>query len=326
MLASIIVAVVSLITGVTGQDGSYLAEQLLASGADVIGVIYPREKLPPYFDGLGLRDRCELVGCDLSDPHEFRMLLRDRKPDRVYHLAAQSSPAVCEEQPQESRQLNVTSVEVLVDWIKRELPGCRALVASSAAIFGYPAESPQTEETLKAPVNEYGRQKLAVLELAQQAVAEGLFVACAIPYNHESPRRREDFVISKIVNSAARIAAGLQRELTLGNVSARRDWGYAPEYVEAYSWMLDVERPHSLILATGKSHSVAEAAKLAFGRLGLDAEAYVHADPASRTLSEAHESVGQSNKAWRELGWEARVEFPQLIEILIKAAVESLNA
>jgi GDPmannose 4,6-dehydratase len=326
MLASIIVEVVSLITGVTGQDGSYLAEQLLASGAEVIGVIYPREKLPPYFDGLGLRDRCELVGCDLSDPHDFRRLLRDRKPDRVYHLAAQSSPAVCEDRPQESRQLNVTSVEVLLDWIKREVPECRALVVSSAAIFGIPPESPQTEDTPKSPVNEYGRQKLAVLELAQQAVTEDLFVACAIPYNHESPRRREDFVISKIVNSAARIAVGRQDRLQLGNIRARRDWGYAPEYVEAYAWMLDIERPQQLILATGESNSVEDAVALAFAQLELDPAGLVESDPGSRLVPEAVESVGDPARAWREMGWEARVRLPQLIEILVKAAVDSLRS
>lgn len=321
MLASIIVAVVSLITGVTGQDGSYLAEQLLASGNQVVGVIYPREQLPDYFSGLGLADKCELIACDLADPHQFRVLLREKSPDRVYHLAAKSSPVACEEHPQESRQLNVTSVEVLIDWIKRERPDCRALTVSSAAIFGDPQESPQTETTAKRPVNEYGRQKLEVLNLAAAAAGDGLFVASAIPYNHESPRRREDFVIAKIVNSAARIAAGKQEVLQLGNLAARRDWGYAPEYVEAYNWMLEIERPHQLVLATGKVHSVRDAVDLTFAMLNLSVDEYVRSDVSSRTIPEAQESVGNPARAWRELGWEPKVGFAQLIEILTKAAV-----
>jgi len=314
-----------LITGISGQDGSYLAEQLLAEGHQLTGLIMPSEKLPPYIEQMRRVGGCELMHCDLADPAAFRHLLRTQRPQKVFHLAAVSQPAKCASDPATSRAINVTSVEVLCDWLRREQPSARVLVVSSSAIFGDTGLQPKGEQAPLYPQNEYGRQKQAVRQLAAQARAEGHYVACAIPFNHESERRPEDFVFAKVCHSAARIRCKLQERLTLGDTSPVRDWGYAPEYATAMRWMLDIDKPTELVLATGEGHSVAELVDAAFGYLGLDVHRYVMSDPALRRAGDPQHSVGDASRAWEELGWEAVTRFEALVQTLTDAALAQLE-
>ena len=303
-----------------------MCEQLIAAQRTVTGTINPREQaLPEYFAPLAASELVSVEACDLADPAAFRNVLRSLRPEHVYHLGALSSPALCAEQPDLSRAVNVTSLEVLLDWVKRDSPQTRVLAASSAAIFGNPAESPQNEDTPASPQNEYGRQKLQIREIAAQARSEGLFVATAIPFNHESERRPEEFVIAKIAWGAARISRGLKQKLKLGDVSPRRDWGYAPEYAKAYIWMLDVEEPLELVLATGEIHSVKEAVELAFDTAGVHYDRY-ESNATLRLPGDPQDSVGDSSRAWEELGWEAEIKFTKLIPRLVEHAISVLAA
>jgi GDPmannose 4,6-dehydratase len=309
---------------VTGQDGGYLAELLAAAGEHVLGLVHPHDTLPPHIVALQEQGRLTLVPCELADPAEFRHVLKEEQPGRVFHLAAQSQPLLCERDPLGSRQVNVVSCEVLVEWLRREQHDGRILLTSSAAVFGEAAAAPQNEATPSNPDSEYGRQKQLVRELAAAARKEGLFVACAIPFNHESERRSEDFVFAKVCNSVARIAQGRQLGLRLGSLSPRRDWGYAPEYVQALAWMLDIPQPQELVLGTGESHSVEELARLACSVAGLEYAEVVSADPVlviehAPGIAELRADAGL---AWKELGWEAQTRFAELVERLVKAAQE----
>ena len=313
-----------LITGVSGQDGSYLAELLLAGGARVTGLVHPHETVPPYLSSVRGHALCELIPCDLAEPAGFRRVLRSVRPERVFHLGAVSSPDECRRDPVLSRTVNVASVEVLQDWLQRDTPGARVLVCSSSQVFGAPGSEPHNEASPSQPVNEYGRQKQVVREIAQAMRASGHFMACAIPYNHESPRRPEAFVMAKVCRSTARIVRGLQRELILGDTTARRDWGYAPEYAQAFAWMLEVERPGEFVLATGETRSVDELVKLAFTHTGLDPRRYVIADPAEHPSVSPPLALADPARAWEELGWEARTKFKELVPLLVDAALDEL--
>jgi len=316
--------VTTLITGLTGQDGGYLAEQLIAAGEHVIGLVHPHDPLPANVVALQPHGALTLVACELADPAAFRHVLKETAPTRVYHLAAQSVPLQCERDPLGSRNINVVSCEVLVEWLRREQHGGRVLLASSAAVFGHEATAPQSEQTPSNPDSEYGRQKQTVRQLASAAREEGLFVACAIPFNHESERRSEDFVFAKVCNSVARIALGQQLGLRLGSLMPRRDWGYAPEYAQAMAWMLEVPTPLELVLGTGESHSVEELARAACAVAELDFSAVVASDMAI-VVEHAHgipELRADPALAWKELGWEAHTKFAALVERLVNAALE----
>jgi GDPmannose 4,6-dehydratase len=312
-----IVGVAWLITGVCGQDGSYLAEQLSAAGQQAVGLIHPHEQVPPYIAEQVKSGKLELAPCDLAQPADFRHLLRRLAPERIFHLAAISHPLQCERDPALSNQVNVVSVEVLCEWQKRDKPEARILLPSSAAVFGQPVASPQSETTPASPQGVYARQKQQVREMAAAARKAGLHVACAILYNHESPRRSEDFVVPKVCASAVRIARGGQLKLQLGNLDARRDWGYAPEYTVALAWMLDVAQPLELVLATGEAHSVGRLAELAFGELGLDWREFVESAPELQRGGEQAVLAGDASLAWQELGWEAETHLPELVKLLI---------
>jgi GDPmannose 4,6-dehydratase len=314
-----------MVTGICGQDGGYVAGLLIEAQQDVLGILHPREKLPRHIQQLTQSGRLELEYCDLSQPADFRHLLRRENPERVFHLAAVSHPLACAQDPLGSRQVNVVSVEVVLDWLKREQPEGRVLLSSSAAVFGRPEQSPQSEQLPSAPVNEYGRQKAEVRRLAAEARADGLFAACAIPFNHESERRSEDFVVPKVCFSAARIAAGFQQGLPLGDLEAQRDWGYAPEFAQALAWMLDVEQPLELVLATGEAHSVGKLAELAFAAAGLDWQEHVTSDQALLRRDDTPALAGDAGLAWRELGWEAGTKLPQLARILVEYKLVELK-
>lgn len=303
-----------------GQDGSYLAEQLIAAGMQLTGIVHPRRELPVYVENLREHGACELLAVDLADPAAFRHALRSYQPERVFHLGAVSHPLACEEDPETSRSVNVTSVEVLLDWLRRDRPEARVLTVASSAVFGKPDGGVLDEQSPADPQSEYARQKQAVRELAAAARDQGLFVACAIPFNHESPRRTEDFVFTKICRSAVRIAARRQDQLALGNMSVKRDWGYAPEYVTAMAWMLDIDTPTELVLATGEAHSVLELAKLALSSLGLEPNEHIVSDPALARSGDVAEMVGDASRAWNELGWEATTKFTELVRMMVDAA------
>lgn len=307
-----------LITGINGQDGSYLAEQLQAAGHAPAGLIPPHESVQPYLQDASGKPLYRLEHCDLAEPAELRKLLRALKPDRIFHLAAMSFPPLCEQQPELSRKINVTSVEVLCEWLHRDSPGSRALVCSSAAVFGA-QPAPHSESTAPAPGSEYGRQKQRVRELAQQARADGLYVACAIPFNHESERRPESFAFAKICRGAARIARGQQPSLELGNLDPVRDWGYAPEYAQAMSWMLEMPQPLELVLATGEGHSVRELVDAAFAAAGIEPAPYVRSDPGLLRGHDPGRSIGDPTRALEELNWEARTRFSALVQRLVQA-------
>lgn len=316
----------TLITGIGGQDGCYLAELLLGQGEVVIGTVRPGDAQPPEVQALEAHRNCEITSIDMLNLAGLRGLLRDTMPQRVVHLAAASRPAACEADPVESRTVNVASTEVILDWLKRDNPQARVLALSSSAIFGDPLEEPQDERSTRRPINEYGRQKLEVAQLAAKAREEGLFAACAIPFNHESPRRSEDFVFSKIVNSAARIKLGQQDRLELGALNARRDWGYAPEFVKAFAWMLEVENPTELVLATGELHSVHELVDDVFAELGLDQQRYLrHSEDLLRS-GDPKEQVGNPALAWKELGWEPETKYERLWRLMLEAALERFGS
>jgi GDPmannose 4,6-dehydratase len=315
-------AVHTLITGVGGQDGGYLAEQLAANKAPLLGLLAPGEAAPPHLVRLQSEGRIDLAACDLADHAAFRQLLRSTQPDRVFHLAAVSHPPTAARDPAASRAVNVTSLEVLLDWMRRDRHDVRLLTVSSAAVFGLPESHPQDEKTPARPVSEYGRQKQQVRELAAQARAADLFVACAIPFNHESPRRSEDYVFAKVCFGAARIARGMQQQLGIGNLRARRDWGYAPEYATAMSWMLEIERPTELVLATGEAHSVEELVAAAFARAGVEMGGSVSSDPTLVRGDDAPELVGCARRAWEELGWETTTSFSELVTLMVDSALE----
>ena len=307
-----------LITGVCGQDGSYLAEQLIAAGREVIGLIHPHEDVPRYIGELVKTAKLELAPCDLSQPADFRHLLRRLSPDRVFHLAAISHPLQCERAPDLSNQVNVVSVEVICDWLKRERTDARVLLPSSAAVFGQADTSPQNEQTPANPLGVYANQKQQIRELAAGMREQGLFAACPILFNHESTRRSEDFVVPKVCASAVRIAKSTQARLKLGNLDARRDWGYAPEYTVAMAWMLDIPEPLELVLATGEAHSVGELAQLAIAEVGLDWQEHVESAPELQRAGEQAVIVGDTNLAWQELGWEADTRLPGLVKLLVE--------
>ncbi len=318
--AHTITVVTTLITGVTGQDGSYLAEQLATTNKRLVGTLHPHEAIPPYVAELQARGSLSLHMCDIGDTVAFRHLLRDVQPHRVFHLAAISTASETAANLEQSQRVNVASVEALVDWAKRDSPNSRTLVMSSASAFGT-APAPQSEDTPCSPADEYGRQKLRVRQIAADARRTGCFVACAIPFNHESPRRDDRFVFAKVCRAAASISRGLQQKLTLGNLEARRDWGYAPEYCAALLAMLDAPEPLELVLATGESRSVRELAAAAFARAGItDWEPHVDSDFMLHRAGD-FDLVGDASRALQAIGWLAQTRFAQLVELMVDSAL-----
>lgn len=309
----------ALITGITGQDGSYLAELLLGRGYRVVGTT--RHRTPASTQRLApLLDRLTLEELDLGDATAVRTLVGRIAPDEVYHVAAASRVDDSWRHPMESLVANAGSTANLLDALARERPGARLLVASSCEIFGRPVSTPQSERTPVAPVSPYGVSKAAAYWLtATFRESHGLFAASAILYNHESPRRSEDFVTRKISLGAARIAAGLGQQLVLGDLEARRDWGYAGDYAEAMWRMLQLDRPRDVVLGTGVSHSVREFCELAFSHVGLDYRDHVVPDRTLFRPVDPTSLVADARLARELLGWEPDVAFHALVEMMVSA-------
>jgi GDPmannose 4,6-dehydratase len=320
----------ALITGVTGQDGSYLAELLLAKGYEVHGLIRRASSFNTHRLDAIYRDPHEsgvrffMHYADLSDSGSLVNLIRRLEPDEVYHLGAQSHVKVSFEIPEYTADATGMGTVRILEAIRASGVEARFYQASSSEMFGS-APPPQNESTPFHPRSPYAVSKVfSYWMTVNYREAYGVFASNGILANHESPRRGETFVSRKITRAVARIQAGIQDKLYLGNLDARRDWGYAPEYVEAMWTMLQHDEPDDFVIATGEAHTVREFAQLAFGRVGLDWEQFVEIDPRYYRPAEVDYLKLDSDKARRVLGWDPKTPFAELVALMVDADVELL--
>jgi GDPmannose 4,6-dehydratase len=317
----------ALITGIGGQDGSLLAELLLDEGYEIYGII--RRPLDAYAENLeACGGAVHIVPADLLDQASLVAALREARPTEVYNLAAPSFVPRSWQEPVETAEFAAVGVTAMLEAIREVDPSIRFYQASSSEIFGDPLESPQTETTPLTPLTPYGVAKAyGHFITASYRRRYGIFGCCGILYNHESPRRPLGFVPRKIAYFAAAISLGLEHELVLGDLDARRDWGYADDYVRAMWLMLQQPEPDDYVVATGQSHSVRELVDCAFARLGLSPDRYVRRDPAlSRGSAELHRLVGNPGRAHDRLGWSPSVDFEGLVHVLVDAEFVRLRA
>jgi GDPmannose 4,6-dehydratase len=316
----------ALITGITGQDGSYLAELLLEKGYDVHGMV--RRASTEKFDRIEhLRDRITLHQGDLLDHRSLTDTLRASKPEEIYNLAAMSFVAVSWIQPTLTAEFTGVGVTRMLEAMREVCPEARFYQASSSEMFGKVLEVPQTETTPFYPRSPYGVAKVyGHFITVNYRESYDLHATSGILFNHESPRRGLEFVTRKITWHAAAIKHGLIKEIRLGNLDAERDWGYAKDYVEAMWLMLQQDKPEDYVIATGKSHSVRECCEVAFDEAGLgDFEQYVTIDPAFVRPAEVDHLIGSPAKAERDLGWTPETSFEELIRLMTRADLESLK-
>jgi GDPmannose 4,6-dehydratase len=321
----------ALITGISGQDGSYLAELLLEKGYEVHGIVrrsssFNTDRIDHlYRDPHEAGVRMFTHYGDLSDPAALARMLYELQPHEIYHLGAQSHVRVSFDIPVYTFDITGAGTIRLLEAIREAGVRPRFYQASSSEMFGS-APPPQSETTPFHPRSPYGVAKVAAFWAAvNYREAYDLFAANGILYNHESPRRGETFVTRKITRAVARIKAGLQDKLFLGNLDAQRDWGYAPEFVEAMWMMLQADEPDDFVIATGEQHTVREFCEHAFARVGLDWEEHVEIDPRYYRPAEVDSLLGDASKAREKLGWEARVGFEQLIDLMVDADVAMLD-
>jgi GDPmannose 4,6-dehydratase len=317
----------ALITGVGGQDGSLLARLLLDEGYEVAGVV--RREPEAYAESLGdLITRIELVRADLLRHDSLLEALRETRPTEVYNLAAPSFVPRSWDEPIVTAEFAAVGATSMLEAIRQVDPGIRFYQASSSEIFGEPRETPQTEETAPSPLTPYGVAKAyAHFIAASYRKRYGMFTCCGILYNHESPLRPVQFLPRKVARAAAAISLGLDDELVLGDLTARRDWGYAGDYVRAMWLMLQHSEPGDYVVATGVSHSVEELVERAFAAVGLDWREHVRSDTSLyRGAAELHDLVGDASKARTVLGWEPEVSFEELVRLLVDADRQRLEA
>lgn len=311
----------ALITGITGQDGSYLAELLLAKGYTVYGVVR-RTSTTPLERIAHLQSRVQLLTADLLDEHSMRESVRASEPDEVYNLAAQSFVQASWHHPVLTGEFTALGVTRLLEAVRTYAPEARVYQAGSSEQFGVPASAPQNEETPFQPRSPYGVAKAyGHMMVAAYRRQYGMFAATGILYNHESPRRGLEFVPRKVSAAAARISLGLDRELVLGDLDARRDWGFAGDYVEAMWLMLQQPQARDYVVGTGRLRSVRELCEAAFARVRLDYRDYVRVDPALVRPSEQIPLLADASRARRELGWEPRVSFEEMMAMMVDADV-----
>ncbi len=315
----------ALITGITGQDGSYLAEFLLAQGYDVLGMV--RRSSTVNFDRIRhFQDQVTLVQGDLLDQVSLINILEEHKPSEVFNLAAQSFVPTSWQQPVLTGEFTALGVTRLLDAIRLVNPTIRFYQASSSEMFGKVQEVPQRESTPFYPRSPYGVAKVYGHWITvNYRESYDLFACSGILFNHESARRGLEFVTHKITNAVARIKLGLEHELRLGNLEARRDWGYAPDYVRAMWLMLQQDQPDDYVIATGETHSVQEFCQEAFGYVGLDWQEFVVQDPRVMRPAEVDLLVGDASKASAQLGWQPSVTFSQLVRIMVDADLEAIQ-
>jgi GDPmannose 4,6-dehydratase len=316
----------ALITGVTGQDGSYLAELLLEKGYEVFGMT--RRASTENLERIGhLVDRVTLIQGDLLDPHSLASALRESEPQEVYNLAAQSFVPTSWNQPVLTAEFTAVGVTRLLEAIRAVDPAIRFYQASSSEMFGKVREVPQTELTPFHPRSPYGVAKVYGHYITvNYRESYGLYAVSGILFNHESPRRGLEFVTRKVTDGVARIKLGLTDELRLGNREARRDWGFAGDYVEAMWLMLQQDEPYDYVVAMGEEHSVQELVELAFGHAGLEWERHVVEDPRFMRPAEVDHLVGDASKARERLGWTPQTSFRQLVEMMVDADLARLTA
>ncbi|HZL86117.1 MAG TPA: GDP-mannose 4,6-dehydratase [Candidatus Krumholzibacteria bacterium] len=315
----------ALITGVTGQDGSYLAEFLLERGYEVYGLV--RRSSTVHFERIEhIQSRLQLLPGDLLDPNSLLEAIRTSRPHEIYNLAAQSFVQTSWNQPVLTGEFTALGVTRMLEAMRLLAPEARFYQASSSEMFGNATESPQTEDTPFRPRSPYGVAKVYGHDIAvNYRESYDLYVTSGILFNHESPRRGLEFVTRKISDGAARIKLGLQDRLALGNLDAKRDWGFAGDYVRAMWQMLQLDRPDDFVIASGTTHSVRDFARLAFEAVGLDFEDHVDIDPRFVRPAEIHELVGDCRKAQAALGWRAAVQLPELVEMMVRADLERLR-
>ncbi len=322
----------ALITGITGQDGSYLAELLLSKGYEVHGIIrrastFNTERIDhlyndPHVNGVKLF----LHYGDLADSSNLMKLLYSIQPEEVYHLGAQSHVRVSFDIPEYTGDVSALSTTRILDAMRQTGIAARFYQASSSEMFGKVNEIPQKETTPFYPRSPYGAAKVyAYWMTVNYRESYGMFASNGILFNHESPRRGETFVTRKITHAVAYILAGLQKKLYLGNLEARRDWGYAPEFVEAMWLILQQKEPEDFVIATGETHSIREFLDEAFGLVGLDWHRYVEIDPRYFRPAEVDLLVGDASKARQKLGWTPRTSFKELIKLMVDADITKLE-
>src|SRR5579871_6657232 len=314
----------ALITGITGQDGSYLAELLLSQGYKVYGIV--RRASSENAQRLEHLLPClTLLQADLLDQTSLVAALEQSQPSEVYNLAAQSFVPTSWQQPVLTAEFTALGVTRLLDAIRKVCPKARFYQASSSEMFGKVRETPQTETTPFHPRSPYGVAKVYGHYITvNYRESYGMFCCSGILFNHESPRRGLEFVTRKVTDSVARIKRGLAKELRLGNLGARRDWGFAGDYVEAMWRMLQQGTPDDYVVATGVAHTVGELVEIAFGVVGLSWREFVREDPALLRPAEVDRLLGDASKARTVLGWQPGVTFPALVEMMVRADLDRL--
>jgi GDPmannose 4,6-dehydratase len=314
----------ALITGITGQDGSYLAELLLEKGYEVYGVM--RRASTENVERIAhLTDRITLVQADLLDQGSLGEALEESRPTEVYNLGAQSFVPTSWNQPVLTAEFTAVGVTRLLEAIRKIDPAIRFYQASSSEMFGKVREVPQNEQTPFYPRSPYGVAKVyGHFITVNYRESYDLFAVSGILFNHESPRRGLEFVTRKITDGVARIKLGIADSLALGNLEAKRDWGYAADYVEAMWMMLQQDQAEDFVIATGIEHSVQECVDVAFAHVELDPQEYVRLDPRELRPAEVDHLVGDASKARKKLEWEPRTSFKELIEMMVDADLERL--
>ena len=319
----------ALITGITGQDGSYLAELLLAKDYEVHGIVRRVALEDPSHRLWRIQhilDKVHLHAASMESYASIFRVVEIIQPDECYHFAAQSFVSYSFDDEFSTINTNINGTHFLLSTLKERAPACRFYFAASSEMFGNAEETPQTEATPFRPRSAYGISKVAGFQLTRNyRDLYGLFACNGIAFNHESERRGFEYVTRKVTSTVARIKHGLAKELRLGNLDAQRDWGYAPDYVEAMWRMLQQDAPDDYVIATGASHSVRDLVEAAFGIIGLRWEDYVVVDEALYRPAEVHVLQGDASKAKQKLGWAPRVSFEDLIRIMLEADLERVQ-
>jgi GDPmannose 4,6-dehydratase len=323
----------ALITGITGQDGSYLTELLLEKEYEVHGIVRRSSTLDrprlsqQYHDETVYGKRLFLHYADLSDVTSIRRIVQRVAPCEFYHLAGQSHVGLSFEIPESTCELTAIGTLRILEILRDQPDPPRFVHASSREIFGTPTEVPQTERTPMNPNSPYGVAKTFATQMVKiYRESHGLFFCNAICYNHESPRRSENFVTRKISLAAARIKLGLQRDLSMGNIDSARDWGYAAEYVDAMWRMLQQDAPDDYVLATGETHSVKEFLSLAFETVGLNWRDYYRLDPRFGRPADPENLLGDPTHAWKKLGWKAKTSLADLARLMVEHDLQRMES
>jgi len=313
-----------LITGITGQDGAYLAQFLLNKGYNVTGVLLEgHQHSLERLKALGIAERVQLLTCRLTEIDRVQKLLSEVQPDEIYNLAAISSVSISFEKPDQTMQYNVLSVVALLEAVRRLKVNTKIYQASSSEMFGNVIALPAREDTLLNPISPYAISKVAGhLLVKNYRLAYTMFCCSGILFNHESVLRPVHFVTKKIISTAVRISKGSREKLKLGNIAIKRDWGYAPQYVQAMWRMLQQSKPDDYVIASGQAHSLQEFVALAFQHLGLQWEDHVEFDKTLYRPADIMVTLGDASRAKKELGWEYDMPFAQLVAALIKDEIQ----